>query len=299
MTVDVATPDTTNTINAATGTCNITVRAGATLTLSGSISNSNLNITLASGSSLFVAGGTTSSIGTLTQSGASTVDFAAGNATLTVSSLVPSSYAMTVSNWTSGSDHFYATGITGTPARGTANITPLNQITLGSNAPSQTYWASGTNELLAVAAIYTYWDGPNTTSNNTVDGGAGTWDATTTNWTLVGGAPNGIWAGSTNVATFGGTSGGAVTVSGTQNAGGLTFSTSGYALSGGTLSLGAATNPLTVGTGVSASIGSIISGTNPISKAGTGALTLSGANTYSGATSDTLSVTVSDELVVW
>lgn len=73
-----------------------------------------------------------------------------------------------------------------------------------------------------------------------------------------------------------------VTVSGTVTAGGLTFDTSGYTLTGGTLALTGATPTITTNAGVSATISSAITGS--LVKSGAGTLTFSGAQTYTGAT---------------
>lgn len=128
----------------------------------------------------------------------------------------------------------------------------------------------------------TYWDGP-AVDTATIEGGTGTWSATNANWTSSTGVSNGLWdTGKT--AIFGVTTAtSTVTVSGTQNINGLTFNTTGYTLSGGTLNTTAATT-LTADANVSATVSSVISGSNAITKAGDGTVVLSGANTYSGAT---------------
>ncbi|MGV0960380.1 MAG: autotransporter-associated beta strand repeat-containing protein [Limnohabitans sp.] len=135
---------------------------------------------------------------------------------------------------------------------------------------------------LILITTSTYWDIAANGNNNVVNGGTGTWDASTANWTDSGGVLNSSWAGDVAVATFKGTAG-TVTVSGTQSAGGLTFNTTGYALTGGTITGAASTNPITVSTG-SVTVGSVLAGSNAFTKEGTGYLTLSGANTYTGTT---------------
>ena len=266
-------------IGAITGSGTITVGTGATLTMTAALVNSGVNIVLAGGT--LNLGVFTHSIGALSVTAASTLDFAsAGNAQLTTTSLNPA-FALAVTNWTLNVDHFYATAVTGAPAQDTRNVAPLNNITLTGATAAQTAWLSATNEI-TTALPGTYWDGP-ATNSTTVEGGNGTWDATTSNWTQSTGTPNGLWAGGTSTATFAGTAG-TVTVSGTQSIGGLTFNTSGYTLSGGTLLGAAATNTLTAGAGISATVGSVLAGTNAFAKAGAGTVTLSGINTYTGAT---------------
>ena len=83
----------------------------------------------------------------------------------------------------------------------------------------------------------------------------------------------------TTAISFGGTAE-TVTVSGTVQAGSLSFASGGFALQGGTIQLN--------GSGVAVTgantIGSVIAGSNGLSKTGTGTLTLSGNNTYGGDT---------------
>ncbi|HEV6965660.1 autotransporter-associated beta strand repeat-containing protein [Roseateles sp.] len=272
-----------NTVAAITGTGTVTVPTGATLTLTGPISDANLTLVMAGGT--LNLGNFTHSIGTLSQTAASSVVFTSSSS-LTVATLTPSTFAMSATGWTAGSSHFYATAVTGSPARDTANVAPLNKVALGGNAASLTYWASGSpGELLVASGVGTYWDA--TIGNGTVDGGTGTWDGTTANWTPSNGTPNGTWAGGTNTATFQGTAG-TVTVSGTQSIGGLTFNTTGYTLSGGTLSLAAASNVVTNAvSGGTALIGAAISGPsgNDIVFDGPGTTTLSSSSlSYAGNT---------------
>ena len=82
-----------------------------------------------------------------------------------------------------------------------------------------------------------------------------------------------------NAVTFSGTSGD-VTVSGAVQAGSLTFSTGGYALNSGNLTVGL--GAITTDTGTT-TINSVLDGTAGLTKAGTGALVLTGANTVAGA----------------
>ncbi|MEJ1937392.1 autotransporter-associated beta strand repeat-containing protein, partial [Nostoc sp. NIES-2111] len=212
----------THTVADITGTGTVIVRAGATLTLTGRVSNAGLTIVLSGGT--LNLGNFSHDLGAIQVTANSTVDFSSsGNAQLNVDQLTIGAAAnLAVTNWTAGTDHFLATAINGSPATNTANVAPLNRITLGANPATSTYWTNDTpGELLATGPL-TYWD--ITAGNGTVDGGTGTWDATTPNWTNSTGAANGVWAGGTNTATFQGTAG-TVTVSGTQSIGGLNFIT--------------------------------------------------------------------------
>ncbi|MEJ1936704.1 hypothetical protein WDZ92_41460, partial [Nostoc sp. NIES-2111] len=272
---------------AITGTGTITVGSGATLTFTGPINNAGLNITL-NGGTLNLNSFTHNVGGTLAVSGASTVDFSSsGDASLTVGAIsIPATgTTLAATNWTAGSDHFYATSFANGPGtRRALGVTPINQIALGSNASSLTYWNAGTpGELLAATAL-TFWD--TTGGNGTVDGGTGTWDGATANWTSSTGAPNGNWAGGTNTATFQGTAG-TVTVSGTQSIGGLNFVTSGYSLTGGGLGLAQAST-VTLGANTTTSIATPFSGSFGLTLDGastsTSTLNLTSGSTYTGGT---------------
>lgn len=111
-------------------------------------------------------------------------------------------------------------------------------------------------------------------------GGSGTWSSSSVNWW------NGVFVQGYNVGAAPhddvfNTAAGTVTVSGTVSARSLSFETTGYSLTGGTVSL---SNPATISvadSSASATISSILSGAS-ISKTGSGRLILSGANTYSG-----------------
>ncbi|MDQ0316452.1 autotransporter domain-containing protein [Amorphus orientalis] len=160
----------------------------------------------------------------------------------------------------------------------------------GASTEVQTEIAGQVNLFIRGAGqTFQFWDGTTTTGNGTVEGGPGTWDATTTNWT---GAPgratiNAPWAGS--VGVFAGASAGAVTVAGTQSFDTLQFARDGYTLSGGVLAFSPARGQaatINVDSGVSTTIASqLADGTaTGLIKAGGGTLTLTGANTYSGST---------------
>ena len=80
----------------------------------------------------------------------------------------------------------------------------------------------------------------------------------------------------------------AITVNGNQSVGNITFDGTGYTLNtstsgAGTLTLGGATPTITTNA-PSATINSILMGTNGLTKAGTGTLTLTNTNTYTGGT---------------
>ncbi len=127
-----------------------------------------------------------------------------------------------------------------------------------------------------------FWDGGTVNGGNpaaNANGGAGTWDAITTNWdTLATGGADTAWVNGNNNATFGGT-GGTVTLGVPITAHNLNFTVPGYTLTGGTLTLTGAT-PTITGTGT---ISSVIAGTAGLTTGGgANTLTLSGANTFTG-----------------
>jgi len=124
------------------------------------------------------------------------------------------------------------------------------------------------------------WDGAISGGPN---GGNGTWDSNSTgNWWD--GAADVVWpnAGTANDAVFGGTLGAVTVVAVTAN--GLTFTTSGYTLASGTLTLNGTTPTISAGTGIAATIGSDIAGSVGLTKADSGTLTINASSSYGGTT---------------
>ncbi|MGH6761634.1 MAG: autotransporter-associated beta strand repeat-containing protein [Phyllobacterium sp.] len=133
----------------------------------------------------------------------------------------------------------------------------------------------------AAAAADRYWD-PNGTAVGR--GGAGTWNLSSPLWSPSGDGVSGPYAAWSNsaidTAIFGGTAAGTITLGSPISVGGMTFETGGYTLNGGTLTLGGVTPVIT--TNGSATINSVITGSAGLTKAGGGALTLNGINTFTG-----------------
>lgn len=154
------------------------------------------------------------------------------------------------------------------------------------NNPDIRYDIPGQVNLSVLGAGQTmqFWDGAGTTANNAVDGGSGTWQSFATNWTDATGSANTGWGGS--VGVFAG-SAGTVTVQGAQVFDTLQFSTDGYQVEGGALSIGVAGGgTFNIDGGVTTTVASVIEdgAGNAIRKAGGGTLVLSGANIYTGGT---------------
>jgi len=130
------------------------------------------------------------------------------------------------------------------------------------------------------AATLTWW----ATGSTGSAGGAGTWNTSGLNWTSDG-VTWSAWSNPTappDTAVFGGTAG-TVTLSTGITVGGLTFDTTGYTITGNTLTLAGGTANVTLSSGVG-TIASTVSGTSLFAKLGSGTLTLSSANNYSGGT---------------
>lgn len=142
------------------------------------------------------------------------------------------------------------------------------------------------------STTFAFWDGNNTTPNGTVDGGAGTWTAISTNWTDASGSANGAYDPSaflifqnTGGTVFIDSSDGPITV-----ANGMQFAVDGYVIVGSNVTLsGATTFRVGDGTGAGANftamMASSLVGTGSLEKTDLGTLILDGFNnTYSGGT---------------
>ncbi|MDM0015762.1 autotransporter outer membrane beta-barrel domain-containing protein [Variovorax sp. J22P168] len=131
-----------------------------------------------------------------------------------------------------------------------------------------------------------FWDGANTTSNNAVDGGTGTWHTTPANWTGSTGNVNAPWQ--SGFAVFQGAAG-TVTLGESIAFEGMEFRTGGYTIDGGGFALAGEpatiirVDPLVTAT-INAPIVDGASGPARLIRSDAGLLVLGGANTYSGGT---------------
>jgi len=150
--------------------------------------------------------------------------------------------------------------------------------------------ASSVAALLAatptIAASLTWDLTPGTVGpgDSLITGGTGTWDTTTGFWTVDGGVTDQAWNNANlDQAIFGGTAG-TVTLGAAITANALTFNSSGYVITGNTLTLAGTTPTITIASGQADTIQSILAGTGGLVVAGGGNLTLTSFNTYTGGT---------------
>jgi autotransporter-associated beta strand protein len=130
-----------------------------------------------------------------------------------------------------------------------------------------------------------YWDSDGNAGNNNLAtgaglGGSGTWDASA-RW--YNGTSDIAWTTGSN-AVFLGTAA-TVALASPQSVGSLAFKSNGYVIAGSTLTLVGPS--ITVDAGDTATISSVIAGSNGLTKSGPGTLNLTGSNTYTGGTTIT------------
>ncbi|MBD7993667.1 autotransporter-associated beta strand repeat-containing protein, partial [Ochrobactrum sp. Sa2BUA5] len=138
-----------------------------------------------------------------------------------------------------------------------------------------------------------FWNGTGQIQGS-VEGGDGSWNATATNWSDQSGSQNSEWFDDT-FAVFGGTAGHVTIASGyVPNIDGAQFTTDGYLLDGSKLTLSTGgDHTIIVGDGslqsasMTATIASVIEGSEGLIKSGAGQLVLTGENSYTGTTTVT------------
>ena len=149
--------------------------------------------------------------------------------------------------------------------------------------------ANQINLVVSGASLLQFWDGPNNVETGTVSGGTGTWDTTTTNWTIANGSTNSAWK--QGFAVFEGTAA-TVTLGANVTMAGLQFVTTGYQITtanGSTITAASGTVLEALG-GITRIIGVGIVGAGDVTKTGSGTVILTAANTYTGGTTVTAGI---------
>ncbi|MDQ0317513.1 autotransporter-associated beta strand repeat-containing protein [Amorphus orientalis] len=260
---------------AGTGTVGggVIVQSGGTLSPGASPGTLTLNgdLTLSSGST------TVFELNTPNVSGSATNDFVSVGGNLTLGGTLTASV---------GSAGYYYLFDYGGQFGGSFDTVTVSGVPGSVNTVDTSLPGQVNLQVLSSGQSMLFWDGSNTTANGVIDGGSGSWDGPTTNWTSSDGSANMIWGSS--VGIFAGAAG-TVTVSGSRTFDTLQFKTTGYLLTGGTLAMSPASGSagtINVDGGVTTTIASTIAdGTGTqLAKQGSGTLVLAGTNTYSGGT---------------
>lgn len=163
----------------------------------------------------------------------------------------------------------------------------------GSTVTVQTAVDGQVNLVNTAGFTLNFWDGDGggSSGNNALDGGAGTWTAATTNWTIETGAVNAAYVPDSFVVFA--AAPGLVTVdngAGAVRVGGMQFAVDGYSLGGAPLTLTGAAATIRVGDGTAdgvnstATVNGVLSGTARLVKTDLGTLVLAANNTYTGGT---------------
>ncbi|MFI5012511.1 MAG: autotransporter domain-containing protein [Hyphomicrobiales bacterium] len=260
----------------------VNVSAGATLTGAGTI---NGPVTIANGGILAGASGQTLTMASLVLNSGSNVDVtlgAAGGSKLfdvtndLTFGTTPNSVTLNVTNTPlAGVYHIFTYGGSLNNPTGLA----VGSIPGGQPATINTATAQQVNLILGASSAMQFWH-PNSEGGF---GGSGTWSSSNANWSDQNGQNATIWGGKEGI--FQGTPG-TVTVQGAQGFETLEFVVSGYRLVTGE-GIGSLTTNGT-GTlwaeGADATIAVPIDGSGNITKIGTGTISLTRVNSYSGGT---------------
>ncbi|MFS2108960.1 autotransporter-associated beta strand repeat-containing protein [Sphingomonas sp. Sphisp140] len=284
--------------------------ASGTLVLSGSVaggvdvaSGATLNGIGSAAGTVNLAGGATLEIG----SGASAGNFTTGGLALSSGSTL--AFGLGAAGVAGASDHIQVNG--DLVLDGTLNVTDIggfgvgvyrlidytgaltdNGLELGTlpagtnRTRTQVQTAIGSQVNLVVADSLPevqFWNGANSSSNGTIEGGSGSWTVGRAAWSDANGAGNDSWGG--RFAVFQGAAG-TVIVDDAIEFSGMQFMTDGYVIAAGTGTLSAieAQTNIRVDPGVTATIAAGIGGSGGLNKLDTGTLILTGANSYAGAT---------------
>jgi fibronectin-binding autotransporter adhesin len=172
----------------------------------------------------------------------------------------------------------------------------LGSVPAGDNLSIQTLTGSKQINLLnTTGATLNLWNGNGLASPTQMGGGSGTWSVTSANWTDAQGDVSAPMQPHPSFAIFGGAAG-TVTVdnsAGAVTATGMQFASTGYTLSGATLTLVGSNGTAPIirvgdgglaGAGYTATISNVLAGIDGLTKSDLGTLVLTGANIYSGGT---------------
>ncbi|OZI58261.1 autotransporter-associated beta strand repeat-containing protein [Bordetella genomosp. 4] len=155
----------------------------------------------------------------------------------------------------------------------------------------QTAQANEVNLVNTTGVTLHFWDGGAQANqdNDVVDGGDGTWSTGNSAWTDADGGENGEWING-NFAVFQGRAGTVSVDNDGVSVSGMQFSTDGYRVQGGPITLARQETIIRTGAGaahgvgVTTTIASALTGTGGLTKTDLGTLVLTGSNTYTGNT---------------
>ncbi|EHK65411.1 autotransporter-associated beta strand repeat-containing protein [Achromobacter arsenitoxydans] len=274
-------------VNGSLASSQVNVGAGATLAGSGVLSGLT---TIASGGALSATSGQTLTMGGLTLNQGSQFNVALGAPQATPQTLVQVNGNLTLDGDLNVTDKGgFGEGVyrlityTGLLTDNGLALGSLPPGTVPSNLQIQTAVNQQVNLVVQTSdSSVQFWNGVKQLADGTLAGGAGTWQAGSTNWTNQAGQLSQTWGGS--FAVFGGAAGGAVTVAGEQAVTGMQFFTDGYTLQGGALRLAADASNFRVDPTLTGTINSVIRGAGALNKRDQGTLVLGGANEYTGGT---------------
>ncbi|WP_313697188.1 autotransporter-associated beta strand repeat-containing protein [Achromobacter sp.] len=274
-------------VNGSLASAQVNVGAGASLAGSGVLTGLT---TIASGGALSATSGQTLTLGGLTLNQGSQFNVALGAPQASPQTLVQVNGNLTLDGDLNVTDKGgFGEGVyrlityTGQLTDNGLALGSLPPGTVPSNLQIQTAVNQQVNLVVqTTGSSVQFWNGAKQLADGTLAGGAGTWQAGSTNWTNQAGALTQGWGG--NFAVFGGASGGAVTVAGEQAVTGMQFFTNGYTLQGGAIRLAAGPNNFRVDPTLTGTVNSVIRGTGALNKRDQGTLVLGGANEYTGGT---------------
>ncbi|WP_415842709.1 autotransporter domain-containing protein [Pseudomonas reidholzensis] len=271
----------------------LTVNNGASLSGSGTVDS---QVTIANGGHLVGQSGSVLSLGSLALNSGSIIDVGlaspvtGGTGLFDVAGALTLDGTLNVSNIGGFGNGIYRIFDYGGALinNGLAFGSVPNGITVG-DLQLQDGVANQINVLVNAAGFdVLFWDGSQTVANGAVDGGNGTWNAASTNWTDLNGTANRAWGDT--FAVFQGTAGD-VTVEGSQTVNGLQFVNNGFRLLAGTAgalnlinSTSSGDTSVRVDPGVTATLDVALTGNGTLNKLDSGTLVLNGANSYSGGT---------------